>query len=369
MIKHVKKWVYTVAIAPVIFVSGPALAAEPVDPALAASWAFVQKAMPGVPYSLLKAACAEGTVMIYHGTWIGAQNDQIAAFKKRFPCIDVQKFSSTVGRLRERFLSEFRAKRTIADVYQDSDPGTLNDFSTNGTLMNYRISNDAAFSPATKKTGYWYPLRAALVGIAWNTDLVSASEARLLTEWKGVINPAWKGRAVVVDPSAGGVAYLPWYAWAKLYGGGFIDQIGALKPRVVAGINNAAAALASGDVAVILNASETGLLPLWLKGAPVRWSLPAPGIGPVTGQGIASDAPHPNAAKLYHEYAFTEEGYGVWQKLGGAPLRIGLKDQRKVASEPWYKLPAEMFDYDPAAATADRQKIVDQFRKAVGAGK
>ncbi len=340
--------------------------AEAVDPALSTSWAFMQKSMPGVPYSVLKGACAEGTVMIYHGTWIDAQNAQVDGFKKRFPCVSVQKFSTTVGRLRERFLSEVRAKRPVADIYQDSDPGTLNDFVKDGILMNYQISNDAAFTPGTKHSGYWYPLRAALVGIAWNTDLVKENEAKLLTEWKGVTNPVWKGRAVVVDPSGGGVAYLPWYAWDKLYGDRFIDQIGALNPRVVTGINNAAAALASGDVAIILNASETGLLPLWLKGAPIRWSLPEPGVGPVTGEGIPNNAPHPNAAKLYQEYAFTEEGYSAWQKLGGAPVRTGLKDQRKVASESWYKRPAKMFDYDPAAATDAQAAIVAKFRKAIG---
>ena len=33
--------------------------AQPVDPALAASWKFVQETMPGVPYELLKGACGD----------------------------------------------------------------------------------------------------------------------------------------------------------------------------------------------------------------------------------------------------------------------------------------------------------------------
>src|SRR5688572_29079764 len=83
--------------------------AQAVDPKLAASWAFVQKAMPGVSYNLLKAACDERTVMIYHGTWVDAQDEQIAGFRKRFPCLSVQKFGATMGDMRERFLSELRA--------------------------------------------------------------------------------------------------------------------------------------------------------------------------------------------------------------------------------------------------------------------
>jgi ABC-type Fe3+ transport system substrate-binding protein len=362
MKKHLLKWLW---MAGALTMTLGWAQAQTVDPKLAASWAYMQKEMPGVPYSVLKAACDEGHVMIYHGTWDEAQDAQIAGFKKRFPCMSVEKFTTTMGALRERFLSEFRAGRRGADIYQESDTGTLDIMAGNKTLANYKISNDAAFRPGAKKTGYWYPLRIALVGIAWNTDLVSPEEAKLLTDWKGVANPAWKGRAAVVDPSGGGVAFLPWYAWTKLYGPGFIDQIGALRPRVTAAINTAAAALASGDVAVLLNASETGLLPLWLKGAPIRWSLPSPAIGPLTGQGIPSNAPHPNAAKLYQEYSFTEEGYGLWQKLGGAPARTGFKDERKVAAESWYKMPSEIFAYDPADATAAAPTVNKHFTDVV----
>ena len=146
----------------------------------------------------------------------------------------------------------------------------------------------------------------------------------------------------MVDPAAGGVVYLPWYAWYKLYGEDFIKKVGEVRPQIYSATNPGSAALASGDIAVLFNASETGLMPLQAAGAPLRWAFPEPATGPVTGQAIDARAPHPNAAKLYHEYAFTAEGYGLWQKLGGAPARIGFKDQRPIAAEPWYKYPDEV---------------------------
>jgi iron(III) transport system substrate-binding protein len=341
--------------------------AQDIDPKLKAAWDYVQKAMPGVSYSVLRDACAEGTLMIYHGSWIEAQNAQIQAFTKRFPCIRVQKFGTTTSELRERYKSELQAGRNIADLMQDSDPGVLDSFAATGLLTEYKISNADAYPAGTKKEGFWYPLRLALSGIAWNTDLVSEGDAKILQDWKGIVDPRWKGRAVVVDPTSGaGIVYVPFYVWDKLYGPTFIEQIGAQRPRVVNGINNAAASLASGDVAVIFNASETGLLPLWQKGAPIRWSLPDPGIGPATGQGIAAKAPHLNAAKLYQEYAFAEEGYDAWYLLGGAPARSGLKDKRQVASEPWYKYPKEFFAFDPADANKQGRDIAERFNKAVG---
>lgn len=355
----------TLAIAGTALLCSTAMAQD-VDPALAESWAYMQEAMPGVPYEVLEGACAEGALLIYHGSWVTAQDAQVEGFLEHFPCIEVRKFSATMGELRERFLSEMRAGRANADIYQDSDTGTLNNMITEDLLAEYTISNDDAFAEGTKNSGWWYPLRVALVGIAWNTDLVSEEDAALLSEWEGLLDPRWKDRGIVVDPSAGGVAYLPWFVWDRVYGEEFIQGIGEQNPRVIQGINNAAASLASGDVEIIFNASETGLLPLWERGAPIQWSLPSPGVGPLTAQAIPANAPHPNAARLYHEYAFTEDGYRLWHELGGAAVRIGMEDTRTVASEPWYSVPEELYAYDPADATDTTPEIVEKFGQYVG---
>jgi iron(III) transport system substrate-binding protein len=242
---------------------GGAASAQSVDPALAASWKFVQETMPGLPYEVLKGACDEGTLMLYHGTWVDAQKAQVAQFKLRFPCIKtVQLFELNAGAMRQRFLAESRAGLRVADIIQDTDAGTLNDFAAEGLYLQHTISNDAAYADGTKKKGFWYPLRLALIGFAWNVDLVSAGDAATLKDWNSIIDPRWKGRAAVVDPAAGGVAYLPWYAWFKLDGEDFYKKIGEARPQVYANINPAAAALAAGDVAVIFNGSETGLMPL-----------------------------------------------------------------------------------------------------------
>ena len=337
----------------------------PSDPKLAPSWAYMQKEMPGVSASLLEDACKDGHLMLYYGTWVQAQEGQMKRFQERFPCVKVDKFTADTGQRQERWIAEVRAGRHIADIIQDTDPGFLDAQVKAGTLLEYRISNDGAFDDAAKRSGFWYALRVALVGVAWNTDLVSDEEAKKLQTWDGIVDPVWKGRAAVVDPSAGGVAYLPWYIWLQSYGPEFLEKIGALKPRVISAIVPASASLASGDVAILLNASETGLLPLLDRSAPIKWSLPEPGIGPMTGQAIAAQAPHPAAAKLYQEYSFTEEGYGIWQKLGGAPARKGFQDQRPVAKEKWYKVPTSFAPYDRAGASTSMSSVMDSFRKLV----
>ena len=346
---------------------GAARAADAIDPALQKSWDFMQQSMPGVPYDLLKAACAEKEITLYAGTWPDAERSQINAFNARFPCVQVHLYIAATPERRQRFLSEQQAGRYIADVLQDTDPGTLDNQAKTGILMNYALSNDKSYGATEKNSGFWYPIRLAVLGLAWNTTLVSDSEAKILSDWKGATDPTWKGRAGVADPSTGGASYLPWYVWPKLYGQEFVEKIGALKPHVFTAVNPAASSLASGDIAVFFGADETAMTTLWASGAPIHWSLPEPGIAVPTGQAVAAKAPHPSAAKLYQEFCFTEEGYGAWQKVGGGPpTRIGFKDQRKVASEAWYHFPTAFYSYETSAATKEAPDALAFFHKVVG---
>jgi len=344
----------------ITMVSGAAFAAEE------SSLAYLAENMPGVDAALVDQACAEGKLVIYHGAWPQAQKSQIEAFTEAFPCIEVETFSAGVGELRERLLSEQRAGRQYADIYQDTDTATLEKMAEQGLVAEYRVHSDALFGDDEKGAGgSWYPLRRAFIGIAWNEDLVSEEDAAKLASWTGIAEPIWKDRAIVVDPTAGGVGYLPMYYLHKEYGADLFEKIGKNEPRIVTGINNAVASLASGDVSIIFNASETGLLPMYEKGAPIRWSIPEPAIGPITGQIVLSKAAHPAAARLYQEFAFSKAGYGAWQQFGGAPINSNFEDLREVAAEDWYTIPETKFVYRQADANAAKDAVLVDFNKYI----
>lgn len=348
----------TIAMAAVAFITDAS--AQTVAPELAAPWAFMQKAMPGVPYEMLVGACAEGKLMVYNGTWTDAQKAQIAAFRKRFPCIDAENFELPTSERRERFMTETKAGRYVTDIVQDTDPGVLDAQAREGYLAVYKITADTRFADSVKNSGYWYPLRVALAGNAWNIDGVTDEERKLLSTWEGITDPRFKGRVgISISASgAGGATLYPYYALYKLYGADFMQKFAAQEPRNFSGTNTLAGALASGDIDVALAISETGIIPLQATGAPIEWALPSPGLGLATGQGISAHAPHPNAARLYQEYAFSNEGYAVWNKTGGAPAMTGFKDTRDVAQQDWYKLPTSFATVDPRQMNSEKQDFL-----------
>ena len=61
-------------------------------------------------------------------------------------------------------------------------------------------------------------------------------------------------------------------------------------------------------------------------------SVVVPATGVVAGiyiQGISAYAPHPNAARLWEEYLYSDEGQLIWLKGYGHPIRFNDLAKRK----------------------------------------
>jgi ABC-type Fe3+ transport system substrate-binding protein len=76
----------------------------------------------------------------------------------------------------------------------------------------------------------------------------------------------------------------------------------------------------------------------YLKGAPIRWVFPDPTPANLTVQTISAKAPHPNAARLFQDWAASAEGQAAWFKVAGvASARADTIDPRKAAKADWYR--------------------------------
>lgn len=307
-----------------------------------ASW---KKVLPNVSQKLVSQAEKEGTLTLYTGTWTSSTKAEIAAFNKLFPGIKVQTYENTSSSVTLKFLAEERAGNYVADVFDDADTNDLNAIAKEGLLAKYTVASDADFAGADKDSGYWYALRKAMVGIAWNTDLVSDKQAADLT-WKSATSRTWKGKMGLQQTPDGqdcDISCLTMYYWGVTYGDSFLKKVAANDPKWFTSATPAAAALASGNIAILFNASETSLTPLYDQGAPIKWVLPSPGIGQDTAQAVVAHAPHLAAAELYQAYSFSKQGYTIWQKYTGIPTWKGMANQTNVSKESWYATPKKYF--------------------------
>jgi putative spermidine/putrescine transport system substrate-binding protein len=86
-------------------------------------------------------------------------------------------------------------------------------------------------------------------------------------------------------------------------------------------------------------------------------------------QGISAYAPHPNAAKLWEEFLYSDEGQNIWLKGYCHPIRYeDLTANNKVPQDQLDKLPDVTGAVFPALAqlTAATELITTQWDTVVG---
>jgi putative spermidine/putrescine transport system substrate-binding protein len=199
-----------------------------------------------------------------------------------------------------------------------------------GLLQPYKVSTWASIPQNLKDPeGYWYGDYYGVLAIEVNTDVVQ----NVPQDWADLLKPEYKGQvALAGDPRTSNQAIQSVYAAG-------LSRTGDLNTAAQAGLEFFAELNAAGNfVPVIANtgtiaSGETPITLQWdylalanrdtFAGNPnVEIVIPPSAVfGGVYVQGISAYAPQPNAAKLWMEYLYSDEGQLVWLSGYGHPIR------------------------------------------------
>jgi len=244
---------------------------------------------------------------------------------------------------------------------------------TDGLLQPYKVATwDTIPNEVKDADGQWYGDYYGVLSFAVNTDSVKT----VPQDWADLLKPDYKGQvALAGDPRTSNQAILTVYA-AALGNGGSLDNA---QP----GLDFFAKLNSAGNLVPVIGkqatlAGETPILITWdylalgykdaLKGnPPVEVVVPKSGVlAGVYVQAISAFAPHPNAAKLWMEYLYSDEGQLIWLKGYGHPIRYNdLAKNNKIPADLAAKLPpAEL--YAKAAFPSVQQQ--DAAKKVITGG-
>jgi ABC-type Fe3+ transport system substrate-binding protein len=157
-----------------------------------------------------------------------------------------------------------------------------------------------------------------------------------------------KGKTGVVDIQSGGTAQLPLYFLQEKYGLQFWDEMEKqYHPTIFDSITPLTQRLASGNVAVALDAETTVPGDALAKGAPLQWVYPSPTVGVPQMLGVVAHAPHMAAAQLYLSWSLSKLGLAEWSSDNLlAPINDTTPDNRSFAKDPWFTNPKSSTYYD-----------------------
>jgi putative spermidine/putrescine transport system substrate-binding protein len=251
---------------------------------------------------------------------------------------------------------------------------------TDGLIAPYKVSTWADIPDSAKDAdGYWYGDYYGVLAFMVNTDV----QPKVPQDWSDLLAADYKGQvAFSGDPRVSNQAIQAVVA-AGLANGGTADnpqagldffaklnKAGNLVPVIA---NNAL--VAKGEVAVRLTWDYNALAGRdGFKGNP-KTQVVIPKTGRVAGiyvQAISAYAPHPNAAKLWMEYLYSNEGQLIWLAPPGYchPIRQDAMDKAGLIPA---ALKAQLPDVSGAVfPTLDQQNaaaklITANWNTAVGA--
>jgi ABC-type Fe3+ transport system substrate-binding protein len=318
---------------------------------LAQAQAWVKANVPGLPASVVEQACKEGTLSLYSLIPPG-----IAKVNKKFEsdigCVKVNAFQASGGALAERFQQEQEAGKHNADVIQNFSVAFLDEAASKGWLAKYTPPNAGNVPSQWAHAGYWYGIGLDPMGVFWNTKAVSSDQQQRLSSiktWDQLLGiPGLSGKTGVVDIQSGGTAQLPLYFLQEKYGLDFWSQLASqYKPTIFDSITPLTQRLASGSVAVALDAETTVPGDALDKGAPLQWVYPSPTVGVPQMLGVVNQAPHEAAAQLYMAWSLSKEGLAEWSSDNLlAPINDATPDNRSFAKASWFVNPKSSTYYN-----------------------
>lgn len=243
----------------------------------------------------------------------------------------------------------------------------------------YKVSTwDSIPADSKDPDGYWYGDYYGVLAFEVNKDVV----ANVPQDWADLLKPEYKGQvALAGDPRASAQAQMSVFA-AALANGGSLDNVQAgldfFKQVNDAGnfvpVIAKQATVASGETPVILRWDYSALSDRDSLAGNPNIEVVIPKSGSIAGiyiQAISAYAPHPNAAKLWMEFLYSDEGQNIWLKGYCHPIRYNDMKSRGV-------IPADLADKLPktdatiafpsiAQITAAKTLITDQWMSVVGA--
>ena len=328
---------------------------------------------------LIAAAKKEGmltTVALPHD-WCG-YGDVIAAFKAKYPEITVNELNPDAGSA-----DEVEAVKANKDNKGPQAPDVVDvglafgpQMKAEGLLQPYKVSTwDEIPDNVKDPEGYWYGDYYGVMSMFVNKDLVKNTPK----DWADLLKPEYSGQvALAGDPRASNQAILGVLAAGLASGAKSGKEAGEAGLKYFADLNKAgnflpvigkAGTLAQGATPIIIAWDYNALS--WKKtlndNPPTEVVVPEKGVlAGVYVQGISAYAPHPNAAKLWMEHLYSDDGQLGWLKGYCHPIRFNAMVKAG-------KVPQELIDSLPPAAAYEKAifptlEEVDANKAAVTGG-
>lgn len=279
----------------------------------------------------VEAAKKEGKVVVYGSVPPQSMEGLHQAFKKKYG-IEIEYWRGSSTQVSERALTEWRAGRPAFDI-AEGNRGVQLIMKGEGLFQKFIPPSSEKFPARFKeKDGLITPWRVLPISILYNTELVKPAE--LPRTFDDLLSPKWTGKISIPDPTRHTTTAQFLWNLEKFKGDKWLDYVKALakqKPILVESLAPVTTTIIKGEAAVGI----TYIKYIKQYKGPVNYVPMDKYLTDPNYLSLSAKASHPNAAKLYIDFACSPEGQKEIAEDGEFVLAPGvyppIKDADKVA--------------------------------------
>lgn len=350
--------------------SAPATEATPA-PAADNTTAAAETTAP--EQSLIDAAKAEGELVVYGS----CEEEYLAAACEHFEelyGIKVQYQRLSTGEVQAKIEEE--NGNPSADVWFGGTTDPYNVVAAEGLLEAYEAENASHLlgSQYRDPDGYWYGIYKGILGFMVNKDELARMNLEAPADWQDLLKPEYKGLIWLSNYNTAGTAKLVINTMIQKYGHDdgiqyLVDLDKNIQVYTKSG-SGPSKNVGTGECVIGIGFLHDGITQIVDNGYEnVQLIIPSSGTSfEIGATAIFKGAKHPNAAKLWVEYALSPECVELAASHGSYQfLVIDNAKQPEQASE--FGLdPENVMDYDFEDAKNNIKTYVEEVMTALGGG-
>ena len=321
---------------------------------------------------LIDAAKAEGKLVVYGS----CEEEYLAAACENFQemyGIEVEYQRLSTGEVQAKIEEE--NGNPSADVWFGGTTDPYNVCAAEGLLEAYQAENASHITKPQYKNadGYWYGIYTGILGFMVNTDELARTGLEAPQDWADLLKPEYKGLIWLSNYNTAGTAKLVINTMIQKYGHDegikyLVDLDKNIEVYTKSG-SGPSKNVGTGECVIGIGFLHDGITQILDNGYDnIQLIIPSSGTSCEIGAtAIFQGCPHPNAAKLWIEYALSPDCVNLAAQNGSYQFLVIDNATQPEAAAEFGLDPENVMDYDFDDATKNIKTYVEEVMTALSA--
>jgi len=262
-----------------------------------------------------------------------------------------------------------------ADVWFGGTTDPYNESVTKGLLMAYDAKNASHLTSSLYRDadGYWYGIYKGILGFMVNTEELARLNLEAPADWDDLIKPEYEGLIWMANPNTSGTAKLVINTMVQMKGHDeAMEYLKALDKNIAQYTKSGsgpAKMVGPGECVIGIGFLHDGITQILAGYDNIELVLPSSGTSYEVGAtAIFEGCKHPNAAKLWIEYALSPECVNLAKDNESYQFLVIDNAEQPAEATAFGLDPNNTIEYDFEDAKLHTSEYVEDFFAAIGEG-